>query len=299
MSMTVAELRKKLKEEHGFTDEEVNVKKNILKAKLALAESQSEVFDQAEMEDDIVGENKDEDVEIQNVTEEEPVVIPNIDSPEWSDYVMTHFQDDEMDNGHPTCDGLRRVTELLIGPIVGRKVNVIQAPSKNNYGTSTVCCTVTVMNNMPNHILYQQIIHEEDAADVNKYNTQEPYHMHATATATTRAEARALRKILRLRTVIAAEELADDGVISDYGDIWKPDDQIDEEQISLLDVVSERCDVNVLDYVNSGEKQYKNIKEVSKTKASEMIQHLNKIQQGKSEQPVGVGTYDANWRENR
>ena len=47
MSMTVAELRKKLKEEHGFTDEEVNVKKNILKAKLALAESQSEVFDQA------------------------------------------------------------------------------------------------------------------------------------------------------------------------------------------------------------------------------------------------------------
>ena len=228
-----------------------------------------------------------------------PVVIPNIDSPEWSDYVMTHFQDDEMDNGHPTCDGLRRVTELLIGPIVGRKVNVIQAPSKNNYGTSTVCCTVTVMNNMPNHILYQQIIHEEDAADVNKYNTQEPYHMHATATATTRAEARALRKILRLRTVIAAEELADDGVISDYGDIWKPDDQIDEEQISLLDVVSERCDVNVLDYVNSGEKQYKNIKEVSKTKASEMIQHLNKIQQGKSEKPVGVGKYDANRRENR
>ena len=30
-----------------------------------------------------------------------------------------------------------------------------------------------------------------------------------------------------------------------------------------------------------------------------MIQHLNKIQQGKAEKPVGVGTYDANWRENR
>ena len=50
-------------------------------------------------------------------------------------------------------------------------------------------------------MLFQQIIREEDAADVNKYNTQEPYHMHATATATTRAEARALRKILRLRKV--------------------------------------------------------------------------------------------------
>lgn len=287
--MTITEIRKKLKEDYHLSDKDLKASKSILRAKLELLENENSIFEKAEMEDD-------EGVEVEENLTEEEVIVPSIDSPQWSDYVMSHFQSDEMDNGHPTCDGLRRITELIIGPVVGRKVFVVQAPSRNNYGTSTVVCTVSVLNNIPGHLLYQQIIHEEDAADVNKYNTQEPYHMHATATATTRAEARALRKILRLRKVIAAEELADDKVINDYGDIWKPDDQIDEEQISLLDIVCQRCDINIMEYINSGEKQYSDITEISKNKGSEMIQHLNNIQQGKSEKPVGVGSYDTDWR---
>ena len=286
--MTIAEIRKKLKEEYDVADDQLTGSKSILRAKLELLKNEGSVFDDAEMEEEEV-------IMKENVTEEVPP--PSIDSPEWSDYVLSHFESDEMMDGSPTCDGLRRVTELLVGPITERRNNVIQAPGRENYGTSTVACTVSVLNNIQGHLLFQQIIREEDAADVNKYNTQEPYHMHATATATTRAEARALRKILRLRKVIAAEELADDKIINDYGDIWKPDDQIDEEQISLLDIVCQRCNINLIEYVNSGEVTYKSIQEVNKNKASEMVQHLNNIQQGKSEKPVGVGEYDSNWRD--
>ena len=53
----------------------------------------------------------------------------------------------------------------------------------------------------------------------------------------------------------------------------------------------------MIEYVNSGEVTYKSIQEVNKNKASEMVQHLNNIQQGKSEKPVGVGEYDSNWRD--
>ena len=223
---------------------------------------------------------------------------PAMDSADWADYVMSKFEIDELEQGNPTCDGLRRVAELLIGPIVSRRINVVQPPNKENYGTATVTCLVEVLNNIPEHILYGRTISEEDAADVNKFNTQEPYHLHATATAATRAEARALRKILRLKKVIAVEELAGESS-EDFIDAWKPSDPVQEEQINLLDIVCQRCDVNVMEYINSGERVYNTVFELDRNKAQSMIQHINKIQQNKAERPVGVGKYISGWRDNK
>ena len=247
-----------------------------------------------------------EDVDLNNAEDEEEAsvdfsdvlggpVIPPMDSPQWADYVLSQFRSDEMEQGNPTCDGLRRVTEYLIGPIVGRDVRVHQAPNKENFGTATVVCSVKVLNNIPDHILYEMVMQEEDAADVNRYNTQKPFYLHPTATATTRAEARALRKILRLKKVVAAEELAGEDT-DDFADAWKPSDPVQDEQINLLDIVCQRCDINVMEYINSGERIYNSIYELDKNKAQSMIQHINKIQQDKVSRPHGVGKYDANWR---
>ena len=284
MSKTIVEIRETLRDQHGFTEESLKQSKGVLSKKLKELESEDTVFNSAEE----VGE----DVLIQPPETE----VPAMDSPDWADYVMSQFESGEMEQGNPTCDGLRRVTESLIGPIMSRKVNVIQAPNKENLGTATVACEVSVLNNIPSHILYNVKIVEEDAADVNKFNTPKPFHLHATATATTRAEARALRKILRLKKVIAAEELAGDAEEEDYVDAWKPSDPVQEEQINLLDIVCQRCNVNVMEYINSGEKIYNTINELDRNKAQSMIQHLNKIQQGKVERPHAVGEYDSQWR---
>ena len=98
-----------------------------------------------------------------------------------------------------------------------------------------------------------------------------------------------------MKKVIAAEELAGD-VVDDFADAWSPSDPVQDEQINLLDIVCQRCDINVMEYVNSGERVYNTIYELDKNKAQTMIQHINKIQQGKADRPHGVGRYESNWR---
>ena len=284
MNLTVKQIRNALKDKYGYSDEQLLAGKKELRLQLEKLESNN------------VPENEISDAFIASDREE---VVPSMDSTEWAEYVMGHFRLDEMDNGNPTCDGLRRVTETVIGPIVSRQIEVQQSPNSSNSGTATVICTVQVINNIPDHILYQMKITESDAADVNKYNTDSPYYLHPTATAATRAEARALRKMLRLRKVVAAEELAGEPESEDYVDAWRPSDPVTEEQINLLDVVCQRCDINLMEYINSGESAYATVYALSKNKATSIIQHINKVQQGKVEAPSGVGPYDANWRNNQ
>jgi hypothetical protein len=294
MAKTVEEIRSVLRDKHGYTQEQLKSSKGALRQEL----------ENLETEEAVVGVL--DEVDLNNAEEEEEAsvdlsevmggpIIPPMDSYEWADYVMSQLRNDEMDQGNPTCDGLRRVTEYLIGPIVGRDVRIAQSPNKDNFGTATVVCSVKVLNNIPDHILYGREMQEEDAADVNKYNTQKPFCLHPTATATTRAEARALRKILRLKKVVAAEELAGEGT-EDFADAWKPSDPVQDEQINLLDIVCQRCDINVVEYINSGERMYNSIYELDKNKAQAMIQHINKIQQDKVPRPHGVGKYDTDWR---
>lgn len=294
MARTVEEIRSVLRDKHGYTQEQLKANKAVLKHELEHLEAEEVIVDMLEGVDLNNAEEEEEaSVDLSEVLD--GPTIPTMDSPEWADYVLSQLRNDEMDQGNPTCDGLRRVTEYLIGPIVGRDVRIHQSPNKDNYGTATVVCSVKVLNNIPDHILYGREIQEEDAADVNKYNTQKPFCLHPTATATTRAEARALRKILRLKKVVAAEELAGE-VTEDFADAWKPSDPVQDEQINLLDIVCQRCDINVMEYINSGERIYNSIYELDKNKAQAMIQHINKIQQDKVSRPHGVGKYDANWR---
>ena len=43
---------------------------------------------------------------------------PLMTSPDWNDYVLELFQDKELIDGNPLVAGLRRVAELVLGPIV-------------------------------------------------------------------------------------------------------------------------------------------------------------------------------------
>ena len=68
---------------------------------------------------------------------------PDYCSPEWNDYVMSHFQDNELIDGNPLTAGLRRVSELLIGVIVDSKPTQIFPVQGDGVGRATVAYEVT------------------------------------------------------------------------------------------------------------------------------------------------------------
>lgn len=312
----INDIRNILRDKYNVVDEETlnQTKVPLVNLLLSLEVAEGEdlgenSLDDAEIEDDLDMEGAAaelaaldlEDVEEEFEGEEAgienvPPAIPDITSSEWPDYVMRQFEDDELENGNPTCDGLRRVTERVLGPIMGRQIATYTPPTIENNGVATVVVGVRVKLTNPNHPLYPMEIYEEDIADCGKYNTDAPYHLHQSGTASTRAEARALRKLLRLRRVVSADELTKKPV-EEYEEGWRPSEPISQEQINMIDVVCERLNMSVMDFVNSGKsgKKYPDIYAISHATAQEMMQFLNRIQQNKASKPHGVGNYDKNW----
>lgn len=208
---------------------------------------------------------------------------------------MGRFLQDELIDGHPTCDGLRRVTEELIGPIVERTItHLVPLGQLNENNTGAVAVKVVVQ---PRTFDFERNqISEESIADINKQNTELKYLIHGLATAETRSEARALRKILRLRKVIAAEEVTE---ISDekLQDIipWQPSEPISDEQKNVIDLLAKRLNIDVMKFINMGKNHYDSINEVTKEIAASMLAHLNKVQRSLVEVPKHILGYKQDW----
>ena len=226
--------------------------------------------------------------------------IPSMLSPEWNDYVMTQFHESELINGNPICAGLRRVGELLLGSILESGPHeVYPATDSNGPGRATVVYRIVFdwMNSGEIKIF-------SEVADVWHGNTDDLFCAHPVATASTRAEGRALRKALKLRN-LAAEELSKKDIVSIVqqttpskptdGD-WNPAEKISVQQTSFIDNKCRQLDINVLLFINSGDQKYGSMQDITKEKASSMLIILNKYQNGDLETPEDIKVYDENWR---
>jgi len=235
--------------------------------------------------------------------------MPAYGSDEWDDFVMSRFKKGEvfsMPNGKPTvsCAGLRRVAEELLGDIVvSRPSQVFPAMDVDGPGRATVVFEVTI-----DWFNSGRMRTFSDVADVWHGNTDDLFCAHPVATASTRAEGRALRKALRIKC-LAAEELAKKDVasivrmsvetskktqISQEGD-WDVESKISEVQINFIDTKCKQADVDVTKFLNMGKEPIEDITKVSKQKALKMIEHLNTIQSGKGDK-TDLGKYNPNWR---
>jgi hypothetical protein len=264
---------------------------------LETAETETLLDEAEEVDDSVVSE----DLSSEELEKLQVEVAPHIFSDEWSEFVMGQFEEDEMDGDAPTCAGCRRIVQKLIGPIIKCGVAAHTPPQTNNHGTATVVYQVEVFVTNEEHPAWgvgQGTLFYEDIADVNTDNCDFPYSKHASATAATRAEARIYRKMLNLRNVIAAEEVSERAQEED-GDIdWTPDEAIDEDQIAVINMICNRTNMSVLDFMNSGKNKYAVISQVPRRTAARMIKELNNIQQGAKSKPTTVPAYDPNWRDN-
>lgn len=248
-----------------------------------------------------ISDNLFEDVELSSPSNTNTKVndvvesnIPSMLSPEWHDYAMTLFQPSEMVDGHPLVAGLRRVAEVVLGPIMfSGPTQVFPVQREDHHGRATVVFTVEFANGMK----YAEV------ADSWEGNTDDMFCAFAVAIASTRAEARALRKALKIRGV-AAEELTKKDtakIVRDISSTKTSSSGEYDENSRMSDAQSNFIDVKCKQLNIDGKKLFVTFgadsgKRVSKNIASEIIDKLNDFQRDKSSIPEDILGYKQEWR---
>jgi len=220
--------------------------------------------------------------------------MPSMLSEEWHDYAMGLFHESEMIDGHPLVAGLRRVSELVLGPITfSGPTQVFPVQREDHHGRATVIFTVKFANGMT----YAEV------ADSWEGNTDDMFCAFAVAIASTRAEARALRKALKIKGV-AAEELTKKDTAKIVRDISSTKDasegeyddtsRMSDAQYNFIDVKCKQLNID-------GKKLFDSFnvdsgKKVSKKVASEIIDKLNDFQRDKSSISESLIGYKQEWR---
>jgi hypothetical protein len=228
---------------------------------------------------------------------------PEYGSKEWNDYVMGLFDPSELIDGNPNCAGLRRVAEKLLGDIISSGPSqVYPATDNNGPGRATVIFEVVFdWHNTGN------IRHFKEVADCWHGNTDDLFCAHPVATASTRAEGRALRKALKVKC-LAAEELTRNkdvaAVVRQSINADKPTtgeisdkDKISAAQLNFVNTLCKKLDINAIKHLNSGPVKCSNVMEMSKKDAIDLLAQLNKYQNGEAQCPPEIKGYDPNWRD--
>lgn len=208
--------------------------------------------------------------------------VPNQSDSNWTEYVLSQLTDIEKDKEYPKADGLRRLVEKLISPIVSMQTTVIQAPQQSNMMTSTVKTTVTLENGQS----------YEAVTDVQKDHLQHPFDKHISAIAETRAEGRAYRKILRLQNIVTKEEMVADTNLDDS--------KMNRTQIQFLDVMcgNSRLNINVKKLFETViPKKLTDIKQHTNEDVQTVFGILSGYQEDMSKIPAEIRGYTPSWKD--
>lgn len=220
---------------------------------------------------------------------------PSMLSKEWHDYAMTLFHESELIDGHPLVAGLRRVAELVLGPIVfSGPTQVFPVQRDDHHGRATVVFCVEFANG----VRYAEV------ADSWEGNTDDMFCAFAVAIASTRAEARALRKALKIRSV-AAEELTKKDTAKIVREIsstkstsdgdFDNDSRMSDAQLNFIDIKCKQLNINGTKLLNDEFSASLN-KKITKKVASDIIDKLNDYQRDKATIPEGLTGYQQEWR---
>ena len=229
--------------------------------------------------------------------EAEPKVVekPSINDISWTDYVLGLLSEDEKIADNPTTDGLRRVFEIALDCYVTEaRTEVVQTPDPNNEKRATVVHTLSyVLKNLDSEsedLKYRSV---SGAADVYWGNCDKIYRNHPVAVAETRAEGRALRRALKLRKVVAAEEIAKD--IDDHPDADSVN-KITNNQVNFIDTLASRLSINVIKLLENNNLETKNIYGLSHDDAVSIIRVLSGYQQNMQNIPESLIGYSNEWK---
>lgn len=213
---------------------------------------------------------------------------PSMTSPEWNDWVLDQLREDEKDpEGNPNIDGLRRLVEDVLGTVIKSYPRVVEGATTANSYRATVEHHLSIAWDGDRN----DIREFGAAADVYPGNTDEEYARFPAATADTRAEGRAIRKALRLRRVVTAEEITSKPV-HESG----LDKLIVDSQIKGINKLCKNLDIDAIKFINSGKNSYIHHTHIRYEAALTMLEFLNRYLQDPTKIPDAIKGYQENWR---
>lgn len=230
------------------------------------------------------------DTESQLVETPTKIVSPN--DLEWTDHVLSLLADDEKINGNPTTEGLRRIFEIVLNcNTIEARTEVVQSPDLANERRATVVYSLTYVLNdpsVPEQAKYRTV---SAAADVYWGNCDKVFRNHPVAVAETRAEGRVLRKALKLRKVVTADEIAKE-VVDHTED---NNNTINNSQLNFFDVFGKRLNINIKKLLENLAINNSNVYNISYDDAVKTITTLSGYQQN-NDIPKDIIGYDPNWK---
>ena len=207
---------------------------------------------------------------------------------EWSEYLLDHLSDNELINGAPTVDGLRRVCEKCFGEIVESNSQIVETPSSHNNQRCTIKHTLGIEKYRGG-----RIIKVDGCVDVLYHKTPYPFKDHLIATADTRAEGMALRRALKIR-VVTAEELQNE----DENEALASDELINDQQVMAINQLCKRLDISVQALVSGEYNKTNKINQIRNLEARLLISKLSEFQRAPKDIPKTYIGYDEGWKTN-
>jgi hypothetical protein len=168
-----------------------------------------------------------------SVDTEEPETLEPMtpDDPRWTQFVLGHFMEDEMDGKNPRVEGLRRVAGELVGELIEEGCDLVASPTEDNGFRACVKAWGVFITKTGQQKRFEAL------ADAYSGNCVEDFITFLVAMADTRAKGRVFRNALCLRRVIAAEEVSK--TMATAADMQKGG-SIHTSQISMIRLISDR-----------------------------------------------------------
>jgi len=189
-----------------------------------------------EEDNDDVGIVVQQNIEQESTSSKEKSEIPTPCHPEWTQYVLGKFLDDEIEGQNPRVEGLRRIASELVGELIEEGCDLITAPTEEN--RFRACAKAWGVFLTPKGITKRF----EALADANSDNCFEDYATYLVSMADTRAKGRMFRNALGLRRVVAAEEINKTTAMAADIESGGP---IHTGQISMIRLMAERNGLNI------------------------------------------------------
>lgn len=211
--------------------------------------------------------------------------------------ILNMFHDDELDNGNPKVEGLRRVAEEVVGDIREEGCDLIQAPSPEN--GMMACAKAWIVfrqESLANQvstdgrggvdsIISKPILRRYEAlADAHPGNVTDDFSGYLVAVADTRAKGRCFRNALKLKRVVAAEEIGR----PKSSDLDNTNIKIDGQQIILIERLADRKNISITKLLTdmeiafdgaSNNSSIANLKSLSYQDALRLMARLNEYNQ--------------------